>query len=259
MNLIETSSSQLRHVADLLWILILFFIAQSNAEEFSPRLDGDIGLGTYYTHSIIRGKVDEKNVLPYLDFDYARMFARIDTMGIKTVALGNGNLELVGRISQDGFSTNTSDLLGIENRKTPIPLGIGTLQITSVGGFVFNAFHDVRRSQGNLIETIYAGEFDLPRVTFYPMVGIEYESGKYVRYYYGISTAEAINSQYPAYQPAGTLNKFVGLISDINLNDTYHLNCHFRRKWLGDSIQFSPIVNQKYQDTAYLALSYRFK
>ena len=231
----------------------------SNADELSPRIDGDIGLGSYYSHSIIHGKAGEYSVLPYLDFDYARMFARIDTLGFNTLALGKGNLQLVGRISQDGFSANTPNLRGIEDRATPIPLGVGTLQVTSIGGFVVNAFHDVRRSQGNLIETIYAGEVDLPRVTFYPMAGVEYESAQYVRYYYGISSAEAINSQYPAYQPAGTLNKFLGLISDIRLNDTYHLNGHFRRKWLGNAIQMSPIVGQRYQDTAYLAISYRFK
>ena len=138
-------------------------------------------------------------------------------------------------------------------------MGIGTLQITALGGFLINIFHDVRRSQGNLFEATYGGEVDLPQVVFYPMAGIEYESGKYVRYYYGISPGEAINSQYPVYQPAGTLNKFLGLISDVRLNDNYHLNCQFRRKWLGDSIQLSPIVNHKYQDTAYLALSYRFR
>jgi outer membrane protein len=259
MSFIEACPNPIRLVASLLWIPVLFLVVQSNAEEFSPRIDGDIGLGDYYTHSIIHGKANEYSVLPYLDVDYARMFARIDTLGIKTLTLGNGNLELTGRISQDGFNSNSPNLRGIENRETPIPLGIGTLQITPLGGFLVNVFHDVRRSQGNLFEAIYGGEVDFPRVTFYPMAGIEYESAKYVRYYYGISPDEAISSQYSSYQPAGTLNKFLGLISDIRLNDTYHLNGHFRRKWLGESIQLSPIVSQKYQDTAYLTLSYRFK
>ena len=259
MKKIEVRSNPFRHLSSLLWIPCLLSIAQSNAEEFARRIDGDLGLGSYYTHSIIRDKSDELSILPYLDFDYGRMFARIDTLGINTLPLGKGNLQLVGRISQDGFSTRTANLRGIENRETPIPVGIGTLQITPLGGFVVNAFHDIRRSQGHLIEAIYGGEFELPRVTFYPMAGIEYESGKYVRYYYGISTDEAANSQFFAYNPAGTLNKFLGLISEVRLNDTYHLNCHFRRKWLGEAIQNSPIVSQKYQDSAYFSISYRFK
>lgn len=255
----QVGPNPFRHLLGLLWLSVLSVMAQAEAEEFTDHLSGDIGLGGYYTHSIIRGNRDEFSVLPYLDFDYARVFARVDTMGIRTFKLGNGHLALVGRISQDGFNTDAPILRGLEQRPTSIPLGIGTLQMTPLGAIIINAFHDVRRSNGNLLELIYGGEIDLPRVTFYPLAGAEYQSGEYVRYYYGISAQEAANSLYPAYQPAGTFNKFIGLIADIRLTDEYHLNCHLRRKWLGDAIQLSPIVDQKYLDTAYLSLSYRLK
>ncbi len=84
-----------------------------------------------------------------------------------------------------------------------IPLGIGTLQVTPAGAFWINAFHDVRRSNGNLIEVIYGGEIDLPRMTFYPLLGAEYQSAEYVRYYYGVSAQEAAGSHYSLYQPCG--------------------------------------------------------
>jgi MipA family protein len=234
-------------------------IAQADAEEFKPELVGDVGAGGYYTRSIIRGKRDELSVLPYMDFEYGRMFARVDTLGIKTLKLGQGYLELAGRISQDGFSTNTPSLQGLGKRDTPVPIGIGTLQVTPLGGVMINAFHDVHRSQGNLFEVIYGGQLDLPGVALYPLIGAEYQSAKYVRYFYGISPLEAANSQYAAYQPAGALNGLIGLIADIRLSDEYYLNCNVRRKWLGNAIQLSPIVNQRYLDTGYISLSYRFK
>ncbi len=242
-----------------LWISILLCAMQARAEEFGQSLEGDIGLGGYFTHSIIRGNNDKLSVLPYLDFDYGRMFARVDTLGIKTVKLGYGYLELAGRLSQDGFSTNTSGLQGLNARATPIPLGIGTFQITPAGAFMVNAFHDVNQSKGNLYEVVYGGELDLPRVTFYPLAGSEYQSADYVRYYYGISAGEAANSKYAAYQPAGSLDNFLGLIADIRLSGEYHLNCQVRHKWLDDSIRHSPVVNQGYLDTGYLSFSYRFK
>jgi outer membrane protein len=106
---------------------------------------------------------------------------------------------------------------------------------------------------------IYAGELDWQRLTLYPMLGAEYQSREYVRYYYGISVQEAAGSPYTVYHPAGSFNDFIGLVADIRLTDTCHLNAQVRRKWLGDAIQHSPIVTQGYLDTAYLALSYRFK
>jgi len=248
-----------RHLFGGLCAMLLIGTALAEAEEFKQQLVGDIGLGGYYTRSIIRGNRNEFSALPYLDFEYGRTFARVDTLGIKTLKLGYGHLELVGRISQDGFSMTVPGLQGLGKRETPVPVGIGTLQTTPLGGVMVNAFHDVNRSRGDLFEVIYGGELDLPRVTLYPLVGAEYMSGKYVRYYYGISPLEAASSQYAAYQPAGAVNGLIGLIADIRLTDEYYLNCNVRRKWLGDAIQFSPIVNQRYLDTGYIALSYRFR
>jgi outer membrane protein len=238
---------------------LLFGTATAQAEELPNSIQGDIGLGAYYTHSVIRGKSDEINVLPYADFEYGRLFARVDTLGIKTTKVGYGYLELVGRISQDGFSTNSPVLQGLSKRETPVPLGIGTLQVTPLGGIMINAFHDVHRSKGNLFEVIYAGQVDLQRISFYPMLGAEYQSAAYVRYLYGISDQEAIASLYSAYAPTGAYNEFVSLIADVDLSGGYHLNCYARRKWLGEAIRQSPIIGQRYLDTGYIALSYRFK
>lgn len=234
-------------------------IAHAETEAFKPELLGDIGLGGYFAGNIIRSNSNTINVLPYLDFEYGRVFARVDTLGIKTLKLGYGHLELVGRISQDGFSANGANLAGIGKRETSLPLGVGTLQVMPLGGVMVNAFHDVNRSQGDLLEVIYGGQVDLPRVTFYPLLGAEYLSKKYVRYYYGISSLDAASSQYAAYQPGDSVNGIIGLIAEIKLTDEYYLNCNIRRKLLGNSIQLSPIVNQRYLDTGYLSLSYRFK
>ena len=239
--------------------VLLGCVILAQAEELSQGFEGDVGLGGYYTRSIIRGIRDDLSVLPYADFEYGRLFARVDTVGIKTQKLGYGHLELVGRISQDGFGTNMPNLRGLANRETPIPLGIGTLQVTPLGGIMINAFHDVHRSKGNLFEVFYVAEVDLPQVNFYPLLGAEYQSREYVRYLYGISAQEAAESQFAAYAPGGAFNNFIGLIADIDLTRGYHLNCYARRKWLGDAIQQSPLVNQRYLDIGYVALSYRFK
>ena len=241
------------------WVGLPFFSARVAADEFSKGLTGDIGLGAYYTRSIVSGAGDTLSVLPYGDFQYGRVFARVDTLGIKTLKMGNGYLELAGRFSQDGFSTDTPKLQGLGVRQTSIPLGVGTLQVTPIGGFLVNAFHDVRDSGGNWLEAIYAAELDLPHVSFYPLLGADYQSSAYVRYYYGISAQEAALSRYTAYEPGASLNPLIGLIADIELSDAYHLNFYVRRKWLGDAIRNSPIVSQQYLDTGYIALSYRYK
>jgi outer membrane protein len=231
----------------------------TQAEEFPQNIDGDIGLGAFYTSRIVRSKTDQISVLPYAYFSYDRAFVRLDTLGVKTWKLGYGYLEIAGRYSQDGFKADTGSLAGIQNRQTSIPLGIGTLQITPLGAFFINAFHDVNKSGGNLLEAIYVGELDASWLKFYPQLGAEYLSKEYARYYYGITSQEAASSQYAAYQPAGAFNPLMGLMVDAKLTEEYHINFYLRRRWLGSSINASPIVDQKFLDTGFVALSYRFK
>lgn len=234
------------------------FGAIAQAEEFSQSIDGDIGLGAFYTRGIVRSKADQISALPYAYFSYDRAFIRLDTLGVKTWKVGYGYLELVGRYSQDGFDADTASLAGIRNRQTSIPLGIGTLQVTPLGAIFIDAFHDMNKSGGNLLEAIYVGKLDALWLTFYPLFGAEYLSKEYVRYYYGISPYEAANSQYPGYQPAGAFNPLMGLMIDAALAERYHINFYLRRRWLSSSIHGSPIVDQKFLDTGYVALSYRF-
>ena len=230
-----------------------------SADEFPEILQGDLGVGGYYTGAIVRGSQDTPVYLPYTNLQYQRAFVRIDTPGIKTLAMGYGHLELIGRISFDGIDTHTSNLRGLNTRKPSLPLGIGTLQITPVGGFHFNLFHDVGASQGHRFEFSYAAQIDLTPVTLYPLVGSEYLSQNYVGYYYGVSAQEATASSFTYYQPTGTLNNYIALIAHIKLSNEFYLNAYARYKKLGSAISASPIVNKQFMDTAYIAMSYRFK
>ena len=223
------------------------------------KIDGDVGVGAYYTRSIIRGKTEPAVVLPYGYFDYGRAFARIDTLGVKTVKMGYGYLEFAGRVMLDGFKPDTASLQGLNERKMSVPLGVGTMQETPVGAFFLNAFHDVNKSKGNLFEAMYVGQLETPRVTFYPQLGAEYLSAQYVRYFYGVSAQEAAASAYSAYSPSGSLNPFVGLLVDTTITGDWHLNFYLRHKWLGSQVRNSPIVERAAADTAFVALSYRFK
>ncbi|MGB8516946.1 MAG: MipA/OmpV family protein [Gallionella sp.] len=231
----------------------------AETEEFSKHIDGDMGVGAYYTRNIVRGKSDLFSVLPYGTFDYDRMFLRIDTLGIKTAKLGYGYVEISGRFSQDGFHADTANLRGLHNRQTSLPIGLGTMQTTPVGAFFINAFHDVHQSNGNLFEAIYAAEFGTPALMVYPLAGAEYQSAEYVRYYYGISAQEAVGGQYAAYQPGGSFNPLLGVLLDVKLTQKYHLNLYARRKWLGNATQSSPIVGTSTLDSSFISLSYRFE
>lgn len=237
---------------------MLFGARVSASDMFSPKLRGDVGLGGYATMNIVEGVPDRLSVLPYLDCSYDRLFARVDTFGIKTMQAGYGHLELVTRFSQDGFNTDNPALNGLTTRNTSFPVGLGTLQVTPIGGVFLNVFHDINKSHGNWIELIYGAKFKSMGVVFYPLLGFDYQSAEYVGYYYGVTAQESLNSGLPSYRPSAATNVLYGLIADLSLDEHWHLNAYLRRKQLDASIYQSPIVKYRFLDTAYLALSYRY-
>ncbi|MES2189859.1 MAG: MipA/OmpV family protein [Pseudomonadota bacterium] len=231
----------------------------AQAAPLTDRLVGDVGGAVYSAQGIIRSKGSDSNLLPYGFFDYGRFFARVDTFGVKTLPIGYGYLELVGRVSQDGWRANTAALNGLTNRDTPIPLGIGTFQQTPYGAFIFNAFFDSGKSRGSLIEATYAAEFKLGNVSFYPQIGLERRSAKYTNYLYGVTPAETLASGYATYNAGASTIPVLALAADVPLNGLWVLNMQLREKWLDSAITNSPLASRKMQASGYVALSYRFK
>ncbi len=231
----------------------------AQAAPLEYKLVGDVGAAVYSTQGIVRSKGSDNSLLPYGFFDYGRFFARVDTFGVKTLPMGYGYLELVGRVSQDGWRANTAALTGLTNRDTPIPLGIGTFQQTPYGAFIFNAFFDAGKSRGSLIEATYAAEFKLGSVSFYPQIGLEHRSAKYTNYLYGVTPTETLASGYATYNAGASTIPVLGLAADVPLSGPWVLNMQLREKWLDSAITNSPLVSRKMQASGYIALSYRFK
>ena len=223
------------------------------------RLIGDVGLGIDNAPPVARGQSHALSAVPYANFDYGRVFARIDTFGVRTLQAGYGYLELVGKFNEDGYTPAPTALGRLDHRKTSIPLGLGTLQVTPVGAFFVNLFRDVDQSGGNIADLIYAAEIDTGPLAIYPQAGVEYQSSTYTRYFYGVSTDEAHRSGLQAYQPRAASNPFLALFVEAHVSGNWYVNANVRRTWLGSAVADSPLVPRHTVDTGLVAVSYRFK
>jgi outer membrane protein len=241
-------------------ISCMLLSATALAEEYLPnRIKGDMGGAIYGSTSPVRGSSAAPIAVPYFYFDYGRFFSRFDTFGIKTLPLGYGYLEIVGRINLDGYKTNNSILRGINERKNSLPLGIGTFQETPIGGFFLNAYYDANPSHGRLYEVLYAAELHTGNSVVYPMLGFEHFSAQYTRYFYGVSPTEAASSIYPVYTPAATTTPKLGMVWEVPVANDWNASLYMLRKWPGPAISNSPLLSQKIQDVAFISLSYRYK
>jgi MipA family protein len=221
---------------------------------------GDIGVAVYTSNLHIGTEGTQSLVLPYAFFDYERFFVRIDEVGIKTFKMGYGYLEVIGKINLDSYKVKSPINGASINRSDPIPLGIGTFQETPIGGIFLNAYHDFGKSKGALYEFLYFAELETyKKVVVYPQVGVERQSSQYANYYYGISPGESNLTGYNAYTAPATTNLLAGLMVEIPVVDNWYINIYGKRKWMGNGVNNSPVMNRSFQDNIFAALAYRFK
>jgi len=221
---------------------------------------GDIGAAVYSSNMHIGTEGVQSLVLPYAFFDYQRFFARIDEVGIKTFKMGYGYFEIIGKIDLNTYKVKSPFTGNSINKSDPIPLGVGTYQETPIGGFFANAYHDFGKSNGALYELLYFAEVEtVKKVVVYPEVGIERQSSQYANYYYGISAGESNSTGYNPYTAPATNNLLAGFMVEIPVVDNWYINLYGRRKWMGNGINNSPVMNKSFQDNVFAALAYRFK
>lgn len=225
---------------------------------FENRYVGELGGGIYARSEVVRGTGGSTLVLPYVYGDYGRFFGRVDTLGVKTLPMGTGHLELVARVSTEGFDADKAALRGLGDRGNPVPLGIGTYQRTPVGAFFAYAMVDVT-SGGTYLEGTWATRFDAGRVALYPMLGIEYRSSAYVRHLYGIDAAQSAASGYAAYSPGASTVPMAGIAASLPIAGPWALQFQWRHRWLDSAISSSPIVGTRSLDSGHVAVTYEFK
>jgi outer membrane protein len=221
---------------------------------------GDIGAAVYTSNLHIGTEGTQSLALPYAFFDYQRFFVRIDEVGIKTVKMGYGYLEVIGKINLDSYKVKSPFNGASINRSDPIPLGIGSFQETPIGGFFVNAYHDFGKSKGALYEFLYFAELETyQKIIVYPQVGVERQSSQYANYYYGINPGESQLTGYSAYSAPATNNLLAGVMVEIPVVDNWYVNVYGKRKWMGNGVNNSPVMNRSFQDNLFVALAYRFK
>jgi MipA family protein len=234
---------------------VVLMCASSVCAQTEYTLKGDVGAALYRTPGITRSMEGSNAVLPYAYADYGPFYARINTLGYKAMPLGAGHLELAARVTLEGYKSSQA---GIVDRTSPLPIGLGTFQKTAYGAFFAYGFY-APNSGGSLVDLMYAAKFQVAGVNFYPQLGVERRSAKYVQHLYGVSTAEAVASGLSAYSAQSSTSPNLGLTAEYALNQNYTLSYQLRKKWFDTGITNSPLVTAHSQTSSFLALTRSFK
>ena len=176
---------------------------------------------------------------------------REDTLGVKTLPIGWGALELVARVSTEG---SDADGPGLSHHSNPQPVGVGTFQETPWGGIFVDAFVDTN-SSGTLLEASYAAQVPLGRLTLYPQVGVERRSARYVAHLYGVSAAEAASRSETAYVPGASTTPLLQLSAELPLVGAWVALAHAQVERFDRAVRASPRVDSHARASALSAMA----
>jgi outer membrane protein len=224
----------------------------------STGFTGDLGLAAYARSEVVRDTGSSLTVLPYVLGNWGPFFGRLDTFGYQALPLGSGHLELVGRVSTEGWKADAASLRGLGDRSAPVPIGVGTFQRNAYGALILYAMHDLT-SGGAFVEALLATKFELGPLHLYPLLGAEYRSAAYVRHLYGVDAAQSAASGVPVYAPGASIVPMAGLAAMLPIHGPWALQFTWRHRWLDGAITGSPIVTARTQESGHIGLTYTFK
>lgn len=238
--------------------LLAFWAGVSGVHAHSEGFHGDIGGMVTSTSAIVQGASARTGAMPYVYGDWGRFYGRVDTFGLRVLPMGQGHLELAARVSTEGFEARDTAHPALGDRRSPVPVGLGTFQRTPLGGVFAYLMHDPQ-SGGQLAELNWAARFAVGPVSLFPQLGLQYRSADYVNHLYGVTATESAATGLAAYRAGASLMPQAALHMTLPLSGPWSLQAQARHRWLDRAIHDSPLVHSRGQTSGLLALTYTLR
>ena len=197
-----------------------------NAPKGTAALGGGIRLGQDM-YKAFDDSSDQRqfDLVPLYLYNGKYLFFRGTAGGVHLFSRENFELNLMGRYRFTKLDPARNEFYqGLEERKQSIDAGVEVRLRGGWGALNANYLTDtLDRHQGQSAVVSYRYNFDRGSFTFSPFVSWAWNDDKLTNYYYGVSEAEAMAPDRPAYAP-GESQWFA-----LGLNTTW---------WLSDRIQF---------------------
>lgn len=251
------------------WLVLFLVFAGTSAtglaqgSEGVARQDSNsmllIGPGVLITVKPYKGMDSTIYPIPVVTAVSGQFYFWIDTAGCRLFSDSNMAFDVLGKWRLDGYDADKSDDFdGMHDRNMTIDIG-GEFSITEDWGNLYARIltDALGQHDGQEFRVTYAKPFKIEKSKISPSVGFAWLSHNLADYYYGVREDEARAGR-PAYNPGASVNWFVGLDANYQLNDDWTLLTSITYYWLDSDICNSPIVNKDYTMSIIAGAMYRF-
>lgn len=253
--LLPTKQNPVVFYGFLTFVTLLFFPpihSVANAAEPAGASTADdelsIGLGGRMSLTPYKGYDTQWDPFPIVSYEGEYGYIRGFTAGIKIVNLEF--LEISAFAGYDDTSFNSSDssnrqLRRLSNRSSSAVAGFEIRLLTPYGMLHASGAQDVLGHNNGQSGTIgYMQSLEFGDFELIPAVGLQWSSGRYNDYYYGIDGRESRRSGLNAYDAGAGISPYVGLTIDYSLADAWEIFCNGELVFLNSAVRNSPMVDR---------------
>jgi len=218
-----------------------------------------LGPGVLVTVKPYKGMDSTIYPIPVVTAVSAPFYFFIDTAGCRLFSDSNMTFDLIGKLRLDGYDADRSDDFdGMHDRNMTVDVG-GEFGISNDWGNLHARIltDTLGQHDGQEFRVTYTKPFKFEKSKISPSVGFALLSSNLADYYYGVRNDEARAGR-PAYDPGASVNWFVGLDANYQLNDDWTLLSSITYYWLDSNIRNSPIVDKDYTISIIAGAMYRF-
>jgi len=242
----------------------LFVSLPAHAQQGGPEdpRGWSAGIGAAWSPSAYRSYRNRAWPVPTFAYEGERFFVRGPGVGYRLVD-GNGfDLNAVVSLHPQRYrakDARDAQLRQLDDRDFSAVAGLDARWRGPWGTVGASLKTDVTGHGGGLVGDLnYAYPLPSGRVTWIPIVGVEYASADMNDYYYGIDAREAARSGLDRYQAGSSLSPYVSISARIQVTPRWTATVGVRALRLDGEVTDSPMVGRS-TATGYLAsLNYDF-
>ena len=234
----------------------------ATADDKPEKLGLSLGAGVSVSTSEYKGDGTGITPIPLLNYEGEYLFVRGLSAGAHLYKDDANEVSLVVSYLSQSFDASESDnraMQRLDDRDSSMSAGAAYSLRTDWGTAKLSLVADVLgTSNGFIADASYAYPFKYSFLKLKPVAGIEWTSGDYNDYYYGVDANESLRSGLSGYEAESGFSPYLGLSVKIGLAQDFDLMLSTKTKWLSKEITDSPMVDRDVNHSFAAGLTYSF-
>ncbi|SET45790.1 MipA/OmpV family protein [Thorsellia anophelis] len=242
--------------------VMLSMVASTLFIAINANANVSLGLGVGYSTQPYLGVSNDVVPLPIVNFENEHFFIKSTKAGYFLWNDGQQKVNL--NISYNGQSfrgrdSNDNRMRTLDRRQSTAMMGIGYDLSGVFGAVSADLSGDIlNRSNGLIGDLNYSYPITNDLLTVAPSAGVNWNSGKFNDYHFGVSGNEATRSTLDAYKAGSGISPYMGVNLNYRMTDNWSAFGMAQHKFLSSQIKDSPMISSSGQSIFGGGFSYTF-